>query len=123
MCCRYYIKESALDFLQRLGANNFNRGDVHPGDYAPAIIAREANPVVARLRWGIASKYKSLVINARSETLWDKPMFRESIVKRRCVLPADCFFEWDANKRRSSFWPSERSLCQFIVAKKQDHGW
>ena len=105
MCCRYHIKESALDFLRRLGADKVKACEVHPGDSAPAITAGDSNLVVAHLQWGIASRCKSLVINARSETLWEKPMFRESVIRRRCVLPADCFYEWDRNKRKNSFWP------------------
>jgi putative SOS response-associated peptidase YedK len=34
------------------------------------------------------------VINARSETAWDKPMFRASLARRRCIIPADGFYEW-----------------------------
>ena len=105
MCCRYHIKEYALDFLRRLGADNLKEGEVHPGDSAPAITAGDSTPVVTHLKWGIASRCKSLVINARSETLWEKPMFRESAVRRRCVLPADCFYEWDGKKSKNSFWP------------------
>ncbi len=106
MCCRYHIQESAIDYLHRFGDDTFRSGDVHPGDNAPAIIAGEANPVVAHLKWGLSSRCKSLIINARSETLWEKPMFRESIAKRRCVLPADCFYEWDRQKTKNTFYPS-----------------
>jgi putative SOS response-associated peptidase YedK len=33
-------------------------------------------------------------INARSETLLEKPAFKESFERRRCLIPADCFYEW-----------------------------
>ena len=55
MCCRYHIKEYALDFLRRLGADNLKVGEVHPGDSAPAITACDAKPVVVHLPWGIAN--------------------------------------------------------------------
>ncbi len=51
------------------------------------------------LRWGLiphffAEKPKTAPINARVETVGDKPMFRRAFAKRRCILPIDGFFEW-----------------------------
>ena len=106
MCCRYSISESVTAWLGKFVPDDVKTGDVHPGDCAPALIAGGTNPAIAQLKWGIAQKDRQLVINARSETLWERPMFRECIVKRRCVLPADCFYEWDRKKRKNTFWPS-----------------
>ena len=106
MCCRYSISESVTAWLGKFVPDDVKTGDVHPGDCAPALIAGGTNPAIAQLKWGIARKDRQLVINARSETLWERPMFRECIVKRRCVLPADCFYEWDNKKRKNTFWPS-----------------
>lgn len=44
--------------------------------------------------WGFRSKGESLLINARSETLAEKPSFREAFVGRRCLVPSDGFYEW-----------------------------
>ncbi|MFD1138484.1 SOS response-associated peptidase [Paenibacillus urinalis] len=52
------------------------------------------------LRWGLVPHWAkdlsigSRMINARSETVLDKPAFRESFLRKRCLIPADGFYEW-----------------------------
>src|SRR3989304_3651473 len=56
----------------------------------------------ARVRWGLlpswvkAPKLFSLLINARGESVCDKPAFRAAMKRRRCLIPADGFYEWQA---------------------------
>ena len=45
------------------------------------------------MKWGY-SGYGNTVINARSETAFEKPMFRKSMQERRCLLPASGYYEW-----------------------------
>ncbi len=52
--------------------------------------------VMSDLFWGITSRDKKLIINARAESVLEKTMFSESIRSRRCILPAAGFYEWDA---------------------------
>jgi putative SOS response-associated peptidase YedK len=67
-----------------------------PGEEIPGEHARE----LALARWGLVpfwAKDPSIgnrMINARSETVAHKPAFRAAFGKRRCLLPADGFFEW-----------------------------
>jgi len=44
--------------------------------------------------WSYAQKLRNQTLNARSEEVFDKPSFKSSIVKRRCVIPVTGFFEW-----------------------------
>jgi len=59
------------------------------------------------LRWGLIpfwakdTKIASSLINARSETAPQKPAFRDAFAKRRCLIPADGFYEWRKNRNGS----------------------
>jgi putative SOS response-associated peptidase YedK len=69
---------------------------------SPIAIVREENNVrhFALVRWGfIPSWVKEIkpgkpLINARSETLLEKPSFRNAVRRRRCLIPADGYYEW-----------------------------
>lgn len=55
--------------------------------------------------WGLSGRPAGLVINARAETLGERRMFREALARRRCVVPADGFFEWQDEKgKRRPIW-------------------
>lgn len=45
----------------------------------------------------------TLMINARSETVQEKPTFSDGFLFHRCVIPASMYFEWNANKEKASF--------------------
>jgi putative SOS response-associated peptidase YedK len=60
----------------------------------------DGRPVAKTMRWGLvpfwdkSEKPKITPINARSEDVTEKPMFKQAIQQRRCLVPADGFFEW-----------------------------
>lgn len=56
----------------------------------------EGQRELALLRWGFAGPNNAPLINARSETAATKPTFREAFSARRCLVPADSFYEWQA---------------------------
>ena len=59
----------------------------------PVAAIRQATPDKAEeCIWGFEAE--SLVINARFETLWERPMFRDLADSNRCLIPADGFYEW-----------------------------
>ncbi len=92
---------------------NFN---VAPTDPVPAILTRPPRgqrdaPAVrqlAVLRWGLVPSWAkdpaigSRLINARTETVADKPAFRKAFARRRCLLPADGYYEWYETQQRNA---------------------
>jgi putative SOS response-associated peptidase YedK len=64
------------------------------------VISNEEPDTMSRFRWGLIpfwAKDKSIgnkLINARAETIAEKPSFRTSFKQRRCLIPADAFYEW-----------------------------
>ncbi len=67
-----------------------------------AVVTSDGGRRLRTMRWGLVPGwYKSptdgpLIINARSDTVAEKPAFREAIRQRRCILPASGFYEWSA---------------------------
>jgi putative SOS response-associated peptidase YedK len=76
------------------------RYNLPPTDPAPIVRIKDGKRQLAMLKWGLVpsnSKDASgaaKMINARAETVADKPAFRSAFRHRRCLVPADGFYEW-----------------------------
>lgn len=109
MCGRYYLPEEDLpqewmNILKLLGEPPENAkiaGEINPGDLVPAIANdRSLSPRPFFMRWGYSTDENSplsgkLIFNARSETAKEKPLFRDGMENRRCLIPAVHYFEWE----------------------------
>lgn len=85
--------------------------DVRPSDASAVIFRNGGGLSAAGMRWGFSNPYSNgLIINARSETACEKNLFRDSVMKRRCIIPASGFYEWDAYKARFRFTLPEGGL-------------
>ena len=75
---------------------NVKAGEIYPTDTVPVIIPAEEMRIDAvPMQWGIINRRdNSLVINARSEGVYGKAMFKESIINKRCIIPSTGFYEW-----------------------------
>lgn len=79
---------------------NFN---VAPTHQIPAVLSREDETLLAAFTWGLVPTWAkdpaigARMINARSETAAEKPSFRSALVKRRCIVPADGWYEWQGS--------------------------
>ncbi|MET9968162.1 SOS response-associated peptidase [Streptomyces sp. NPDC006356] len=124
MCGRYASTRSPQDLAQLFQVAEWHPEEalapswnVAPTDEVWAVLERtprgaaEGEPARRRLRplrWGLVPswakdvKIGARLINARVETVHEKPAFRRAFVKRRCLLPADGFYEWDEVKDRKS---------------------
>ena len=70
-------------------------GDVFPTDVAPVVASdRKMEPAAFAMQWGYTLPNGRRVINARSETAQDRPLFRDGILGRRCAVPATNYYEW-----------------------------
>jgi len=73
------------------------RYNIAPSQSILAIIQVDDEPEASLLQWGLIpswSKEPKGLINARAETLEEKPTFKESVHQRRCLIPADGFYEF-----------------------------
>lgn len=82
------------------------RYNIAPSQEVPVIrLDEEGNRELVRLRWGLIpfwaeeAKTGYSMINARAETVASKPAYRAAFRKRRCLLPADGFYEWKTGDR------------------------
>ncbi len=106
MCGRYRLSVTDKDLAERFGAVSdvewAPRYNIAPTDMVP-IVRQDAKQAMRRLtlaKWGLVpswAKEASIgpkLINARAESLTEKPAFRDSFLARRCLVPANGFYEW-----------------------------
>jgi putative SOS response-associated peptidase YedK len=103
MCGRYSLVPKA-DFAERFGVENLQldlepRYNIAPTQTTP-VITRNSPNRAEEMRWGLVpfwAKDPSIgnkMINARAETVAEKPAFRKALAARRCLVPASGFYEW-----------------------------
>ena len=108
MCGRYtvFTEEEVIEMREIINEVNqryintpehaaMKTGEIFPTNIAP-VLALEKNALEAMLmNWGFPKwQGEGVIINARSETAMEKPMFRNSLGTRRCVIPSTGFYEW-----------------------------
>ena len=130
MCGRYRLGAGRKAFLKYFGTNRDDyewnpRFNIAPTQDVPTIRQHASEPIriLSAMRWGLIpywAKDSSIgpkMINARAETIASKPAFQESVKKRRCLIPADGFYEWkklDSKTRQPyCFMLSDESVFAF----------
>jgi putative SOS response-associated peptidase YedK len=115
MCGRYLITSAPEAFRRLFGypeQPNFPpRYNVAPTQPVPIVRVVEDARQFALVRWGLIPPWAkdprrfTLLINARGESVNEKPAFRNAMRRRRCLFPADGFYEWkDHGGRRSPYF-------------------
>jgi putative SOS response-associated peptidase YedK len=124
MCGRYLLispVEAMRRFFDVGGLLNLPpRYNIAPTQDAPVLrLDKEGNRELIQMRWGLVPSWaKDLsggarCINARAESVAAKSTFRDAFLRRRCLIPADGFFEWEKkDKVRQPWWigPAEGGL-------------
>ena len=134
MCGRYSIHASpqvvALQFALEALPEFKSSYNVCPGSDILAVrVARDGRRVVRQNRWGLVPHWakdpKSVrqPINARAETLATAPMFRDALARRRCLVPADVFYEWQAAESGKLPYAIARADGQPMVFAGLWEGW
>lgn len=107
MCGRFFIPENdmpeelqaIIDTLERRQGEPVKRGEIRPADSAPVLARNRKNePAPFLMRWGYSLGGR-LVINARSETSAQSPLFADGMQSRRCLIPAGHYYEWERRGR------------------------
>jgi SOS response associated peptidase (SRAP) len=106
MCGRYRLareKEILAEVFDVGDDDNWSpRYNIAPSQSVPVVRQDATRPVrsFSLIRWGLIpfsakdAKADYKMINARAETIAEKPAFREPLLSRRCLIPADGFYEW-----------------------------
>lgn len=108
MCGRYTLYESA-DLEARYGVKgptimaeeNFN---VSPGQFMPVVIMEDGKKKIVSMKWGLVPSWAKDIkigyrmINARSDTLLEKPMWKGLAKHNRALIPARGFYEWQVDE-------------------------
>ena len=78
-------------------------GEIFPSSVIPVIATSQTGTRrVFPMKWGFSRQQGGLLINARAETAADKPAFRESWKKHRCVVPVSLYFEWEHDEKKKA---------------------
>lgn len=129
MCGRFTVAVPREDLLDEFGLTEapfdiHPRYNVAPTQIAPVILAGEDGRLrLAGFRWGLVPWWAtgidvgSRMINARAESMADKPAFRDAFRQRRCLVPTDGWFEWQrTGSRKTPMWIHMRSRRPFAFA-------
>ena len=127
MCGRYVIisTPAAIRALFGYGEQpNFPpRYNVAPTQPIPVVRLADGKRSFALMRWGMIPSWVKdpktfpLLINARGESVLDKPAFRNAMRRRRCLIPADGFYEWQVGEKAGG-----PKRPYFVRAKRDAHG-
>jgi putative SOS response-associated peptidase YedK len=115
MCGRYILIANAKDFADQFGvAPDFEWDPMYniaPSTFLPILRLHEDKKEWIKAKWGLvpswakSDKFAFKTINARIETVLEKPAYRQAVKKQRCLVPSNGFYEWQtlAGKKQPYF--------------------
>jgi putative SOS response-associated peptidase YedK len=112
MCGRYTLTKSIKTIQSHFGPMStkleyFPSYNIAPSQVSPIVINQNEERVLTGMKWGLVPSWakdeKMKLINARSETAHEKPSFKNSLKKQRCLIPADGFLEWQGKEKQPQY--------------------
>jgi len=100
MCGRYTFTRGEMDFASRFAGVVVRlffvpRYNIAPTQHVSVLLVENGKLIQKDMQWGFKPVWaKSPLINAQAETLAQKPTFKKALETRRCLVPADGFYEW-----------------------------
>ena len=123
MCGRYYIdidNEEIKRILKEAQKNiyeNYKTGEIFPTNIAPIYIEDDINMKPLLAKWGFPKwDGKGVIINARAESINEKPMFKKLLLSNRCIVPASYYFEWKQENNRKEKYKIKRRGSNIYMA-------
>lgn len=110
MCGRYFVDDVVFSEIEKIvpviraDIQKQQAGDIYPSRKALVLTGKGQGLSAEEMFWGFPGYYqKGLLINARAETVLERKTFRDSVLHRRCIIPAGHFYEWDSGKNKATF--------------------
>ena len=110
MCGRYFVDDVVFSEIEKIvpaicaDIQKQQAGDIYPSRKALVLTGTGQGLSAEEMLWGFPGYYqKGLLINARAETVLERKTFRDSVLHRRCIIPAGHFYEWDSGKNKATF--------------------
>ena len=127
MCGRYTLASDRKTLAATFGVEQSStwipRYNIAPSQLVPTLTGNYDSLVATNLHWGLVPpwakdrKIGSRLINARAETVAEKPSFRAAFQKRRCLIPADGYYEWvKRGNVKQPYYISQESRRLFAFA-------
>lgn len=134
MCGRFTLHTSESRIREALGLEHSDpiglkpRYNIAPSQDIPIVRDTDSGRTLSMAQWGLVPhwwkepKNKYSTINARIETVAEKPTYRTSFKQQRCLIPADGFYEWKSvNKKKIPHYIRMRDGGVFAFAGLWDH--
>jgi putative SOS response-associated peptidase YedK len=120
MCGRFALKHSPRqlrDYYHTVNEVEYaDRHNIAPSSAVVAVTGEEGQRFMRLMRWGLVPSWAKeaaigrRMINARCETVAEKPAYRASFQRKRCVIPASGFFEWQAGTRQPYYFSGREGV-------------
>ena len=120
MCGRFALKNSSQQLKQCYNTANAveypARYNIAPSQPVLTIATSNGQRLMDVMRWGLVPSWAkdisigNRMINARAESIEEKPSFRAAFKRRRCIIPASGFYEWHTKTREPYFFSSKDTV-------------